>query len=76
MPTLLVRAVTQRQTDYRTFKKSLVNALGLPMSRNWPNSSCQDLMKRRTAELITGQDERNFSSQRRRRRVRNKDIVI
>ena len=26
MPTLLVRAVTQRQTDYRTFKKSLVDA--------------------------------------------------
>ena len=24
----LVRAVTQRQTDYRTFKKSLVDALG------------------------------------------------
>ena len=28
MPMLLVRAVTQRQTDYRTFKKSLVDALG------------------------------------------------
>ena len=26
MPTLLVRAVTQRQTDYRTFKKSLIDA--------------------------------------------------
>ena len=26
MPTLLVRAVTQRQTDYRTFKKNLVDA--------------------------------------------------
>ena len=26
MPMLLVRAVTQRQTDYRTFKKSLVDA--------------------------------------------------
>ena len=25
MPMLLVRAVTQRQTDYRTFKKSLVD---------------------------------------------------
>ena len=30
MPTLLVRAVTQRQTDYRTFKKSLVDALDHP----------------------------------------------
>ena len=26
MPTLSVRAVTQRQTDYRTFKKSLIDA--------------------------------------------------
>ena len=26
MPMLLIRAVTQRQTDYRTFKKSLVDA--------------------------------------------------
>ena len=25
MPMLLIRAVTQRQTDYRTFKKSLVD---------------------------------------------------
>ena len=38
MPMLLVRAVTQR-TDYRTFKKSLVDALDHPVSRNWPNSS-------------------------------------
>ena len=26
MPVLLIRAVTQRQIDYRTFKKSLVDA--------------------------------------------------
>ena len=26
MPMLSIRAVTQRQTDYRTFKKSLVDA--------------------------------------------------
>ena len=26
MPTLSIRAVTQRQTDYKTFKKSLVDA--------------------------------------------------
>ena len=26
MPMLLIRAVTQRQTDYRTFKKSLIDA--------------------------------------------------
>ena len=36
MPMLLVRAVTQRQTDYRTFKKSLVDALDHPVSGNWP----------------------------------------
>ena len=36
MPMLLVRAVTQRQTDYRTFKKSLVDALDHPVSRSWP----------------------------------------
>ena len=28
MPTLSIRAVTQRQTDYRTFKKSLVDGIG------------------------------------------------
>ena len=46
--------------------------ISLPMSRNWPNSSCLHQMKRRTAESTTGQDARSFSSQRRRRRVRNK----
>ena len=72
MPTLLIRAVTQRQTDYRTFKKSLVDAWGHPVSRNWPSSSCLHQMKRRIAVSTTGQDTRSFSSQRRRRRVKNK----
>ena len=72
MPTLLVRAVTQRQTDYRTFKKSLVDALDHPVSRNWPNSSCLHQMKRRTAVSTTGRDARSFSSRRRRGRVKNK----
>ena len=51
---LLVRAVTQRQTDYRTFKKSLVDALGHPVSRNWPSSSRPHQMKRRIAVSTTG----------------------
>ena len=72
MPTLLVRAVTQRQTDYRTFKKSLVDALDHPMSRNWPSSSRLHQMKRRIAVSTTGRDARSFLSQRRRRRVKNK----
>ena len=54
MPMLLVRAVTQRQTDYRTFKKSLIDALDHPVSRNWPNSSRLHQMKRRTAVSTTG----------------------
>ena len=72
MPTLLVRAVTQRQTDYRTFKKSLVDALDHPVSRNWPSSSRLHQMKRRIAVSTTGREARSFSSQRRRRRVKNK----
>ena len=72
MPTLLVRAVTQRQTDYRTFKKSLVDALDHPVSRNWPSSSRLHQMKRRIAVSTTGQDARSFLSRRRRRRVKNK----
>ena len=71
MPMLLVRAVTQR-TDYRTFKKSLVDALDHPVSRNWPNSSRPHQMKRRTAVSTTGRDERSSLSQRGRRRVKNK----
>ena len=51
MPTLLVRAVTQRQTDYRTFKKSLVDALDHPVSSNWPSSSRLHQMKRRIARV-------------------------
>ena len=70
--TLLVRAVTQRQTDYRTFKKSLIDALDHPVSRNWPNSSRLHQMKRRTAVSTTGRDARSFLSRRRRRRVKNK----
>ena len=69
---LLERAVTQRQTDYRTFKKSLVDALDHPGSRNWPNSSRLHQMKRRTAVSTTGRNARSFLSQRRRRRVKNK----
>ena len=46
--------------------------IGHPVSRNWPNSSRLHQMKRRTAVLTTGQDARSFSSQRRRRRVKNK----
>ena len=45
MPMLLVRAVTQRQTDYRTFKKSLIDTLDHPVSRNWPSSSRLHQMK-------------------------------
>ena len=71
MPTLLIRAVTQRQTDYRTFKKSLVDSLDHPVSRNWPSSSRLHQMKRRVAMSTTGRDARSFSSQRR-RRVKNK----
>ena len=58
----LIRAVTQRQTDYRTFKKSLVDALDHPVSRNWPSSSRLHQMKRRTAVSTTGQDARSFLS--------------
>ena len=72
MPMLLVRAVTQRQTDYRTFKKSLVDAVGHPVLRNWPSSSRLHQMKRRIAVSTTGRDTRSFSSRRRRRRVKNK----
>ena len=71
MPMLLVRAVTQR-TDYRTFKKSLIDALDHPVSRNWPNSSRLHQMKRRTAVSTTGRDERSSLSRRGRRRVKNK----
>ena len=69
---LLAGTVTQRQTDYRTFKKSLVDALDHPVSRNWPSSSCLHQMKRRTAVSTTGRDARSFLSQRRKRRVKNK----
>ena len=72
MPMLLIRAVTQRQTDYRTFKKSLVDALDHPVSRNWPNSSRLHQMKRRTAVSTTGRDKRSSLSRRGRRRVKNK----
>ena len=73
---LSIRAVTQRQTDYRTFNKSLVDAKGLPVSRNSPSSSCLHQMKRRTAESTTGQDARSSLSQRRRRKVRNKQCNL
>ena len=72
MPTFLVRAVTQRQTDYRTFKKSLIDAKGLLVSKNWPSSSHLHQMKRTTAVSTPGQDARSFLSWRRRRRVKNK----
>ena len=62
----------REQTDYRTFKKSLVDALDHPVSGNWPNSSRLHQMKRRTAVSTTGQDERSSLSRRGRRRVKNK----
>ena len=71
MPMLLVRAVTQR-TDYRTFKKSLVDALDHPVSRNWPNSSRLHQMKREQPCQQQGRDERSSLSRRGRRRVKNK----
>ena len=47
MPMLSIKtAVTHRQTDYKAFKRSLTDALGLPMSRNWPSSSHHHQMKR------------------------------
>ena len=42
------------ETDYRTFKKSLVDAQGLPVSRNWPSSSRPHQMKKRIAVSTTG----------------------
>ena len=72
----LHKRVTQRQTDYRTFKKSLIDAYGHPMSRNRPSSSRLHQMKRRTAESTIGQDARSSLSQRRRRRVRNKQCNL
>ena len=75
MPTLSVRAVTQRQTDYKTFKRSLIDAWGHPVSRNWPSSSCLHQMKRSTAESTTGQDARSSLSQRRRKVVRNNNVI-
>ena len=73
MPMLSVRtAVTQRQTDYKAFRRSLTDALGLPMSRNWPSSSHCHLMKRTTAVSTPGQDTRDSLSQKKRREeVRN-----
>ena len=75
MPMLSIRAVTQRQTDYNTFKRSLVDAKGHPVSRNWPSSSCLHQMKRSTAESTTGQDARSSLSQRRRKEVRNDNVI-
>ena len=68
MPMLSVRtAVTQRQTDYKTFRRSLADALGHPVSRSWPSSSHHHPMKRITEMSIPGQDARSSLSQKRRR---------
>ena len=66
------RKSSDSETDYRTFKKSLVDALDHPVSRSWPNSSRLHQMKRRTAVSTTGRDERSSLSRRGRRRVKNK----
>ena len=66
------RKSSDSETDYRTFKKSLVDALDHPVSRNWPNSSRLHQMKRRTAMSTTGRDARSSLSRRGRRRVKNK----
>ena len=66
------RKSSDSETDYRTFKKSLVDALDHPVSRNWPNSSRLHQMKRRTAVSTTGRDVRSSLSRRGRRRVKNK----
>ena len=82
MPVLSVRtAVTQRlETDYKTLKRScLVEALGHPMSWNWPSSSHLHLVKRITAVSTPGQNIRDSLSQKRRRegvKKRNKIFVI
>ena len=61
-------AVTQRpETDYKTFKRSLINTLGHPVSSSWPSSSHHHLMKRSKAVSTTGQDVRDSLSQKRRR---------
>ena len=68
MPMLSVRtAVTQRQTDYKIFRRNLTDALGHPVSRSWPSSSHCHLMKRTTAMSTPGQDARSSLSQKRRR---------
>ena len=61
-------AVTQRpETDYKTFKRNLANALGHPVSSSWPSSSHRYLMKRSKAVSTTGQDTRDSLSQKKRR---------
>ena len=50
--------------------------IGPSVSRNWPSSSHLHQMKRRTAESTTGQEARSSLSQRRRRKVRNKQCNL
>ena len=76
IPMLSVRAVTQRQTDYRTLMRSLVDALGLPVSRSWSSSSRHHQMKSITAKSTPGQDARSSLSQKKRRKeVRNDNVI-
>ena len=49
--------------------------IGPCMSRNWPSSSRLHQMKRSTAESTTGQDARSSLSQRRRKEVRNDNVI-
>ena len=68
--------VTQRQTDYKTFRRSLADALGHSVSRNWPSSSHRHLMKRTTAMSTPEQDARSSLSQKKRREeVRNNCVI-
>ena len=74
MPMLSVWiAVTQRQTDYKTFRRSLTDALGHPVSRSWPSSSHCHQMRKTTVVSTPGHDARSSLSQKKRREgMRNK----
>ena len=64
----ITTAVTQRmETDYKTFRRSLANALGHPMSSNWQSSSPQHQMRRTKAMSTPEQDKRDSLSQKIRR---------
>ena len=62
-------AATQRlETDCKTLMRShLADALDQLISRSWPSSSPQHQMSGTTAISTSGQDERDFLSQKRRR---------